>query len=399
MARRSRRAGKGSITSYTTKAGTRWRYQLWVPIDPENPDEGERQTGKAGYATAADADDALTKAKNDAANGLKPNTEKVKLGPYAQTWLDGHRCEDSTREGYQRHITLHINPHLGTLAIRAITASRIAKFYRDLETGGLGINSIRKIHVTLAQILDAAVSDRHVLTNRARDKHAKPPTAKQIKAAQAEDTDYQAWTAQQLSAFLAWDRDVYTDELHPLWHLLAFTGMRRGEALALRWTDVDLTEGRVTIRRALDSSQTGKGTVKGTKTGSIRVVDIDPATVDVLKAHRAVRGSLTLGLARGDALIFGKDNGQPRSGNVVSGSWAHRIGKAQGKLGADTVPSLKLHGLRHTHATLLIQAGESMKVVQERLGHASISITMDVYAHVLPGAQKGAAARFASLLG
>ncbi|MDH6283277.1 tyrosine-type recombinase/integrase [Prescottella agglutinans] len=396
MTRRSRRAGKGSITSYTTKAGTRWRYQLWVPVDPEHPDAGLRQTGKAGYATAADADDALTKAKNDAAAGLKAGTEKVKLGPYAQTWLDGHRVANSTREQYQRHITLHIEPHLGDLAIRAVTASRIAKFYRDLETAGLGTNTIRKIHVTLTQILDAAVSDRHVLVNRARDKHAKPPTVKQAKEAAEE---FEAWTAQQLSAFLAWDRDVYTDELHPLWHLLAFTGARRGEALALRWSDVDLKEGRITIRRALDSSQAGKGEVKGTKTGRTRVVDIDAATVEVLKSHRGVRGGLSLGMARGDALVFGNDAGEPRNVRSVSGSWNHRVRKAQAKLGADTVPDLKLHGLRHTHATLLIQAGESMKVVQDRLGHASITITMDVYAHVLPGAQKSAADRFASLLG
>lgn len=329
-------------------------------------------------------------------NGLKANTEKIRLAAYAQTWLDGHRVANSTREQYQRHITLHITPHLGDLPVRAITASRIAKFYRDIEAAGLGTNTIRKIHVTLTQILDAAVSDRHVLTNRARDKHAKPPTVKQAKE---EAEDFEAWTAQQLSAFLAWDRDVYHDELHPLWHLLAFTGMRRGEALALRWTDIDLTDGRVTIRRALDSSQAGKGEVKGTKTGRTRVVDIDAATVDVLKGHRAVRGSLALGMARSDALVFGNITGEPRNVRSVSGSWNHRVRKAQAKLGAEAVPTLKLHDLRHTHATLLIHAGESLKVVQERLGHASITITMDVYAHVLPGAQKSAADRFASLLG
>ncbi|WP_072687800.1 tyrosine-type recombinase/integrase [Rhodococcus marinonascens] len=396
MPRRNRRAGKGSITSYTTKAGTRWRYQLWVPVDPEHPDAGLRQIGGAGYATAASADEALTKAKNDTTAGLRPNTTKTTLGDYAQTWLDGHRIAKTTREQYQRHITLHITPHLGTITIRAITATRIAKFYRELEAAGLGTNTIRKIHVTLTQILDAAVSDRHITTNRARDKAAKPPTGKQVR----EDThELEAWNAQQLSAFLSWDRDTYQDELHPLWHSLAATGMRRGEALALRWTDLDLKDGRITIRRALDSSQAGKGEVKGTKTGRTRVVDIDPATVDVLKAHRAVRGSLSLSLARGDALVFGNDAGEPRNVRSVSNSWAHRVRKAQGKLGVEIVPTLKLHGLRHTHATLLIGAGESIKVVQERLGHASIAVTMDVYAHVLPGAQKGAADRFAALLG
>ncbi|WP_083543583.1 tyrosine-type recombinase/integrase [Rhodococcus sp. 2G] len=396
MARRSRRAGKGSITSYATKAGTRWRYQLWVPIDPEHPDDGLRQAGKGGYKTAAEADDALTKAKNEAAAGLRSDSAKATLGPYARTWLDGRRIANATREQYTRHLNLHIIPHLGDLPIRSITAARIAKFYRDLETGGLSASTVRKVAVTLAQILDAAVSDRHVLTNRARDKRAEPPTRKHV---EAEAGDFEAWTAEQLGAFLAWDRDVYADELHPLWHLLASTGMRRGEALALRWVDVDLTEGSVNIRRALDSSQTGKGSVKGTKTGRNRVVDIDDGTVEVLRSHRATRGSLSLGLARGEALVFGNDSGEPRNVRSVSNSWGHRVGKAQAKLGADALPSLRLHGLRHTHASLLLAAGVPVKVVSERLGHASVSVTMDVYAHVMPGAQRSAAERFASLLG
>lgn len=396
MARRSRRTGKGSITSYTTKAGTRWRYQLWVPIDPEHPDDGLRQTGKGGYKTATEADDALTKAKNEAAAGLRADSAKVALGPYARTWLDGRRIANATREQYTRHVELHIAPHLGDLPIRSITAARIAKFYRDLEAGGLSASTVRKVAVTLAQILDSAVSDRHVLTNRARDKRAEPPTRKHV---EAEADDFEAWTPEQLSAFLAWDRDIYRDELYPLWHLLASTGMRRGEALALRWVDVDLAAGTVNVRRALDSSQTGKGSVKGTKTGRNRVVDLDERTVEVLRAHRGVRGSVSLTLARGEALVFGNDAGEPRNVRSVSNSWTHRVRKAQAKLGADTVPTLRLHGLRHTHASLLLAAGTPVKVVSERLGHASVSVTMDVYAHVLPGAQRSAAERFASLLG
>ncbi|NLE78302.1 MAG: site-specific integrase [Rhodococcus sp.] len=399
MARRSRRAGKGSITSYTTKAGTRWRYQLWVPIDPEHPDDGLRQTGKGGYKTATDADDALTKAKNEAAAGLRADSAKITLGPYARTWLAGRRIANATREQYTRHLELHIVPHLGDVAIRALTAARIAQFYRDLEDpdgADLSASTVRKIAVTLAQILDAAVSDRHVLTNRARDKRAEPPTRKHV---EAEADDFEACTAEQLAAFLAWNRDTYRDELHPLWYLLASTGMRRGEALALRWVDVDLAAGTVNVRRALDSSQTGKGSVKGTKTGRNRVVDIDEKTVEVLRSQRAVRGSVSLGMARADSLVFGNDAGEPRNVRSVSNSWGHRVRKAQGKLGAEAVPSLRLHGLRHTHASLLLEAGVPVKVVSERLGHASVSVTMDVYAHVMPGAQRSAAERFASLLG
>ncbi|MDT2010318.1 site-specific integrase [Rhodococcus opacus] len=161
-----------------------------------------------------------------------------------------------------------------------------------------------------------------------------------------------------------------------------------GEALALRWTDIDLKAGVIIVRRALDSSQTGKGEIKGTKSGRSRNVDIDTDTVDVLKAHRAVRGSLSLSCARGDALVFGDDSGEPRNVRSVSNSWKHRVGKAQGKLGVEAVPALKLHGLRHTHATLLLTAGVPVTVVSKRLGHASSTITLDVYGHVLPGSRR-----------
>ncbi|MFE2122426.1 tyrosine-type recombinase/integrase [Rhodococcus aetherivorans] len=358
-----------------------------------------RQTGKGGYKTAEDADDGLTKAKNDAANGLRADSAKVTLGPYARTWLAGRRIANTTREQYNRHLELHIVPHLGDIPIRSLTASRIAQFYRDLEEedgANLGASTVRKIAVTLAQILDAAISDRHVLTNCARDKRAEPPTRKHVAE---ESDDFEAWTVEQLAAFLGWNRDTYRDELYPLWHLLASTGMRRGEALALRWADINLVEGTVNVRRALDSSQVGKGSVKGTKTGRNRVVDIDERTVEVLRSHRAVRGSVSLGMARADSLVFGSDAGQVRNVRSVSNSWSHRVRKAQGDLEVDAVPSLRLHGLRHTHASLLLAAGVPVKVVSERLGHASVSVTMDVYAHVMPGAQRSAAERFASLLG
>lgn len=124
-------------------------------------------------------------------------------------------------------------------------------------------------------------------------------------------------------------------------------------ALALRWTDVNLVEGTVNVRRALDSSQTGKGNVKGTKTGRNRMVDIDEKTVEVLRSHRAVQ-------------------------RLLINSWGHRVRKAQGVLGADAVPALRLRGLRHTHASLLLAAGVPVKVVSARLGHASVSVTVDV---------------------
>jgi integrase len=143
----------------------------------------------------------------------------------------------------------------------------------------------------------------------------------------------------------------------------------------------------------------GAAVVEGpTKNSKPRVIDIDAATVTLLKAWKAQRGSLALMLARDDALVFGDIEGahlHPERFSRTFKSTLTRCGKALG----DGAPSLiRLHDLRHTHATLLLQDREPIKTVSERLGHASVTITLTVYGHVMPGDQKRAADRFAALI-
>ena len=170
--------------------------------------------------------------------------------------------------------------------------------------------------------------------------------------------------------------------------------MRRGEALALQWRDVDFKTAKISIRRAADSA--AKGETKVTKSGKARVIDIDAQLLTELKKLKSLRGSLSLDLARPAAFIFSYDDGRLRDPAVISNRWKRRTSAAAKVL--EELPHIPLHGLRHTHATLLMQLGESRKVVQERLGHASISITMDLYSHVNPTMQRAAADRFSALL-
>lgn len=126
------------------------------------------------------------------------------------------------------------------------------------------------------------------------------------------------------------------------------------------------------------------------------MVDIDAATVKVLKRWRAERGSLALEHTRGGALVFGTLDGLPRNPVSVSPMFSRRIAKARMALGADALPAITLHSLRHTHATVLLEAGENPKVVQERLGHTTFTTTMDIYSHVTPTMQRAAVDRFAA---
>jgi integrase len=210
-----------------------------------------------------------------------------------------------------------------------------------------------------------------------------------------------AWTAPELASFLRWADDHDSDAALG-WRLLAYTGMRRGEALALRWRDVDLDTGRIAVRRSLGIVKT-KGQeeelVEGpTKTGQSRVVDVDAGTVAALRAYRAARGSVALDLVRDTARVLGNLDGTPRHPERFSRRFLGHVVQARKALGEEQLPVIRLHDIRHTHATLLLAAGEPVKVVFERLGHASATITLTVYQHVHPGMRRQAADRFAALL-
>ena len=138
-------------------------------------------------------------------------------------------------------------------------------------------------------------------------------------------------------------------------------------------------------------------TAKTTKTGNARVIDVDAATLKVLASYKVARAEVSFDLAKADAYVFGDDEGKLRSPDAMTSRWDRRmnwLAKVH-----PTLPRVTIKGLRHTHATLLLELGEHPKVVQERLGHSTITTTMNIYSHVTPTMQKAAADRFAAHLG
>jgi integrase len=186
------------------------------------------------------------------------------------------------------------------------------------------------------------------------------------------------WTAPELRRFLS---HVQGERLYALWLLAATTGMRRGELLALKWPDVDLAAARVSVAE----SKTAAGR---------RSVALDPATVTALKAWRRQQAAERLAWGAGWlnlGLTFTREDG-----SALNPVWVNvTFTKRQRTIG---LPRIRFHDLRHTHATIALQAGVHAKVMQERLGHASISITLDLYSHVIPAMQEDAAATVAKLV-
>lgn len=195
-----------------------------------------------------------------------------------------------------------------------------------------------------------------------------------------------AWSADELRQFLTSIED--SDWYVPI-YLAANTGMRRGEVLGLTWRNVDLDNARLVVEQQVQSVEYEASVADEKTTGSRRTIDLDPRTVAVLKTWRRqqLERRLSTGRRSADEFVFTHPEGGPIHPDLFSQSWSRLMDKSD-------VRRIRLHDLRHTHASVLLKAGVPVKVVSERLGHSSPAFTMTVYQHVLPGMQADAAAAF-----
>jgi integrase len=241
------------------------------------------------------------------------------------------------------------------------------------------------------------VHNIHVMLNKALGDAARKGTVVRNVVALADAPSLQArkrpeikaWEIDQLVRFL---EAIAPHRMAPAFYFAAHTGMRRGEVLGVRWRDVDLDAGRVSVRQAL-VSVAYEMSISDVKTGtSRRTIDIDDDVAQVLRDWRKARTEERDGAEPApDDLVFVKADDTSMHPDVFSQLFDRTVAKIE-------VPEISLHDLRHTHATLLLKAGVNVKVVSERLGHASAAFTMNVYQHVLPGMQAEAADTFAMLI-
>ncbi|MCF6509071.1 site-specific integrase [Blastococcus sp. MG754426] len=394
---RRRQAGEGGISEYMTKAGPRFL----IKFTAQRADGTKRVVLKRGFKTRRDAAAALRAEVRKTEVGEWVEPSKHRLDAYLAEWVQAQRLSPSTLASYRKNIRLHIDPYLGSQPVARLTGPGVDAWMRRLEEsgradgqGGLSARTVRYVYTILRSALGDAVKQGRLSVNPTD--RSTPPSP-----SEARPPEMQAWTAAELGRFLGWaearDRDLAMG-----WRLLAATGMRRGEALALRWRDVDLDAGRLAVRRSIGVVKTkgaGERLVEGpTKTGRARVVDLDAGTVAALRAYRAARGLLALDLVRDSALVLSNLDGSHRHPERFSRRFAGQVVQARKALGVERLPAIRLHDLRHTHATLLLADGVPVKVVSERLGHASATITLTVYQHVHPGMGRQAADRFAALL-
>jgi integrase len=333
--------------------------------------------------TRKEAQTKLTALRRAQEEGRLVTGPTQKVGAYLDEWLAGHvklTVQATTYDGYKVDVE-RLRPHIGNIRLDALRHEHIQRAYTELLKR-LSPVSVHRVHRGLKTALRHAVKIG-LIANNPIDRVTPPkPPRKEMRPL----------TPGEVELFLESTRN---DLLHALWVLLVTTGMRIGEATGLHWTDLDLDAGTIQIRHAVKRVQ-GEGLVIGdVKTAhSRRRIILAAGTVDALRIHQQ-RQAFARKIA-GDAwsdrgLVFCTGTGGPLDVGYV----AHAKDRA---LAAAGLPHVRTHDLRHTAATYLLSQGVHPKVVQDLLGHSSITLTMNTYSHVLPSLHQEVAKHMDSLI-
>lgn len=367
---------KGTVV----KRGDKWAVVVDVGRDPS----GKRiRKWHSGFDRKKDAEAARVEILSKLAQGVYVPPSRQTVGEWLETWLAGRQGLAETTKATYEHELRRLTTALGSRRLRDLTPALLSSFYSDLINDGLSPKSVKNTHAIGHKAFSDAV--RQGLIPRNPADHVELP--------RSERPETVAWTADELRRFLAHIED---DRLFAAWVLITSTGLRRSELLGCRWQNLELEAGKLAVVDTVVMVR-GQPTLRLGETksrGSRRVVALDARTMTVLKAHKSGQNAekLIAGPAYEDQdLVFSDELGR-----MVSPAWFTRATKRLA-VAAKVAPLAPHAAARHTWATLALEAGVHAKVVQERLGHSSISITLDRYSHVIEGMDRDAAEKVAAL--
>lgn len=357
----------------------------WIlKVDLERGPNGERRQRKQRFrGTKKQGDEALNKLMQEVHQGTYVAPAKLTVRQYLTDWLADYvkpARGPKTYETYSDILRLYVYPTVGGVTLALLTPLRLQKLYGHLlESGGrnqtpLSPSTVRAVHRTLHKAFKQAIKVRLLASNPTEGTEPPAQERKKMNAYGAED-------ARQLL------KKARRSNLYPAILLAVYGGLRRGEVLALRWDDVNLDTGMVQIEQSLEETRHLGLRLKETKSGMGRVVVLPASALPELRRYKEAQDSRRAALGdrwQESGLVFPNDDGTARTCAGLSRGFCRFI------RGSGLKP-LRFHDLRHTHATLLLEEGVHPKIVQERLGHASIKMTLDTYSHVLPHMQDKAA--------
>jgi integrase len=374
------------MKGHVRQRGDRFYAVIYEGLDPVTGKEIRRWYPAGTDRAAAERLAAKLARESEGRTGA---TRSLTFGAYlVRDWLPGKKRQlaATSYAGYERNALRHIIPALGRIKMRRLTHNQINALYDRLlaptaDRPALAPKTVYEIHLVIRGALTDA--HRHGLVNRNVALEASSPLINAARRPEAK-----SWNEEELRQFL---RAATGHRFFPLLWVTAMTGMRRNEVLGLRWEDVDFKRKRLSLNRGLVAIGYEVHQSRGKTDNARRPIDLDPTTLSVLEAWRGLQRAEAdaTGVVL-DGWVFTDGDGQPIHPHAVLPAF-ERIARRAG------VPVLRLHELRHTHATLLIKAGVPLKVVSERLGHGDVAFTIQTYQHVLPTMQAEAARVYEAL--
>lgn len=378
------------MRGHVRKRGNAWCFVIELSRDASGK---RRQKWISGFNTRKQAEAALANAVSEVHKGAYVEPSAMLVSEFLMRWLSdyvAHNCETKTADKYEQVTRNQIIPSLGNIKLKDLKPAHIQKLYSDALNsgrvngkGGLSSRSVHHIHRILSNALSTGVKWQLLAQNPVKATTPPKPSKKEMIALSAEQGNSLLKALEGQSLWL------------PVFLGLT-TGMRRGEILGLQWKDINWDRKELSVKRSLKQSKAGIKLARPKTAHSLRTISLSDVVLDTLRAHKRAQAEerLRLGAAYTDGgMVLAAPGGGVLRPDAVSTAFAAFMKQQK------ALPKARFHDLRHTHASLLFQAGENPKVVSQRLGHANVAFTLDTYAHLMPGMETGAASKIDALFG
>ena len=320
---------------------------------------------------------------NQLDNGTFIKPSKLTVAEYLRKWLADYAKPSLSPKAFERYeniVLAYLTPTFGNIILTQFKPEHIQRYYTSMLSRGLSASTVKFHHAVIHKALRTAMKWQLLKHNPADG----------VDVPRRRYVEMQTWDDFEVRQFLkAAKRSPY----YALFHTALFTGMRRSELLGLQWRDIDIQQ--IHISRSLHRLKDGSYVFTQPKSAkSKRSIALSPSSILTLAEHKerqeGIRAMIGIPLSQDD-LVFSTPEGKPLRPDTVTRAWKMLAVKAG-------VKPIRLHDARHTHASLMLKQGVHPKIVQERLGHATIGMTLDIYSHVAPGLQEAAAQSFDRLL-
>lgn len=376
-----------AIKAYKKKDGkTYYMFKVYLGLDPLT---GKPQyTTRRGFKSLKEAEIALARIQVEIAKGTFQKRTYETYRELYEAWIEVYKntVEESTLNKTLKYFEHHILPAIGDYRIEQLNVDICQKFVNKLHEK---LAKARTIKAYASKVLDYAVKRDLIASNPFKlvempKKRAHKSTIKKV--------ERNFYTKEELNKLLSIMKEETNRKAYVAIHILAFTGMRKGELLALTWEDIDFDKKEITINKAIARGLENTMYEKSTKTGVSRTISLDDETINLLKEWQIdLKKSLGRNFKKKKQLVMPNEENnylQP----TKTRKWLNYV------IEKYKLPPLTTHGLRHTHTSMLIEAGANMKQVQQRLGHSDIKTTMDIYTHLTAHAEKETVNLFANFL-